>query len=348
MRKIIHIDMDCFFVAVEVRDRPELLGKPVAVGGLPEERGVISTASYEARAYGVHSALSSAEALRRCPKLILIRSNFSKYKEASQAIYQIFSQYSDIVEAISIDEAFLDVSLPKMPFKTATLAAKAIREHIFRETKLTASAGIAPNPFLAKVASDWHKPNGQFTITYEMVDEFILKLPLCKVPGVGRVTEEKLKKMGFLTCGDLQALSLGQIKGHFGKWGQRLYNLCRGIDERVLGLKKAQKSISVEHTYAHDLLSLDECNNALPALFKELTARCEKAQIFIKSIFVKIKFADFQLTTVDDSSLNRLDLLSFQKILAKAQARRNKPIRLIGIGVRIQEEHIKPYQLELF
>lgn len=346
MRKIVHIDMDCFFVAVEVRDKPELFKKAVAVGGMPNERGVIASASYEARALGVRSALSTAEAFRRCPHLILLRPDFQKYQEVSKHIYQIFTQYSDIVEAVSIDEAYLDLSGQKSPFKTATLAAKAIRAQIFLETGLTASAGIAPNPFLAKVASDWRKPNGQFTITLEMVDEFVAKLPLRKVPGVGRVTEEKLKALGLITCLDLRAWPLERLITRFGKWGQRLYELCRGIDRRELTLIRERKSISVEHTFLTDL-SLELCLAELPALLTELNRRLEKTKLLIRSLFVKVKFADFKITTVEDNGLKNVDLESYQKLLTIAKERSNKAIRLIGIGIRLQEIG-GPRQLELF
>lgn len=347
VRKIIHIDMDCFFVAVEVLAEPKLKGLPVAVGGKAHERGVISSASYEARALGVRSAISTAEALRRCPGLIIVSPNFSKYKEASACIYQIFSEYSSIVEPVSVDEAYLDVS-DTSPYKTATLLAKAIREHIFRDTGLTASAGIAPNPFLAKVASDWRKPNGQFTITPEMVDEFVKNLALRKVPGVGKVTEEKLKSLGFITCGDLRSLSMPEMNFRFGKWGHRLYHLCRGQDDRLIGLKRDRKSVSIEHTFSHDLSHQNDCLKQLPPLMKELERRLMKhGTERIRSLFVKVKFADFTVTTVDDAHLNRIDLVNFQTLLTKAMARQKKAIRLIGVGVRLNENN-SPTQLELF
>jgi DNA polymerase-4 len=347
LRKIAHIDMDCFFAAVELRDRPDLLGKAVAVGGLPQDRGVISSANYEARKFGVRSALSSSVALRLCPDLVLIPPNFSKYKEASRKIYEIFWQYSDLVEPVSIDEAFIDLTKTKLPFKTATLAAKAIRAQIFLETGLTASAGIAPNPFLAKVASDWHKPNGQFTITPEMVNSFVYQLPLGKVSGVGKVTEKKLLDMGFKTCGDLQVLSLNQMLARFGKWGARLYERCRGIDDRELGKTRERKSLSVEHTFVKDLINIDYGSADLQNLFNELVRRYEKAQVIARGLFVKVKFADFTITTVEDGTISRLEIASFLKLLKKAQSRNNKAIRLVGMGIRIQTAN-RPEQLELF
>jgi DNA polymerase IV len=349
VRKIIHIDMDCFFAAVEIRDDPRLKGQPVAVGGYSSKRGVIATASYEARTFGVYSALSTAEALRRCPNLKLIQPNMKKYKEASRQIYAILYQFSDIIEPISIDEAFIDITQPKIDIKTATLAAKAIRQKIFEETGLAASAGIAPNPFLAKVASDWHKPNGQFTITPDMVSNFIYELPLRKVPGVGKITEEKLLKMGFATCGDLQTLKIGEMAFCFGKWGTRLFELCRGKDDRKLGLKRERKSLSVEKTFPNDLETINSCLESLRSLIEELLRRYKSIEINgIKSIFVKLKFSDFKCTTVDDCTLTTMNFENYRRLFVKARSRSTKPIRLIGIGIRLLESINGPIQLELF
>lgn len=348
MRKIIHIDMDCFFAAVEIRDRPELKDKPVAVGGSPEERGVISTANYVARKFKVHSALSTKEALKRCPELILLPHNFNKYKEVSNQVFHIFASYSDTIEKISIDEAFLDVTTPKQAITTATATAKALREQIFKQTGLNASAGVATNPFLAKIASDWNKPNGQFTITPCMIDAFISKLPIRKIPGVGPKTQEKLFAMDIVTCKDLQQLDKFELYKSFGKWGARLYELSRGNDNRVIGIKRDRKSISIEKTFAKDLSSTQQCLSALKEVYRKLLQRLERYDsIAIKSLFVKIKFSDFSITTIERCNTSHIDEEYLIDLFTKAHKRKSIPVRLLGVGIKIKQKQPSP-QLELF
>lgn len=226
-RKIIHIDMDCFFAAIEIRDNPLLKNKPVAIGGLPENRGVLSTCNYIARKYGLHSAMPSVRALQLCPKLILLPVKMEKYKAASKVLYRIFKQYTPLVEPLSLDEAFIDVTDCQYCKGSATLIAETIKRRIKKELKLTASAGVAPNKFLAKVASDWEKPDGLFVITPDKIDLFIQKLPIEKIFGVGRVTAKKLHAVQIKTCHDLQQFSLAQLQEKFGKMGERFYDLCR-------------------------------------------------------------------------------------------------------------------------
>ncbi|MCB0377905.1 MAG: DNA polymerase IV, partial [Bdellovibrionales bacterium] len=333
-RKVIHVDMDCFYAAVEIRDNPTLKGKPVAVGGR-SKRGVLTTASYEARKFGVRSAMPTSVALRKCPDLILVPINFEKYREASRQIHEVFQEYTHIIQPLSLDEAFLDVTDCKMCDGVATEIAREIRQKIFEKTKLTASAGIAPNKFLAKVASDWKKPNGQFTIAPSQIEKFIVDLPVEKIPGVGKVTSEKLHKMGYKTCGDLQKLSMDDLVNRFGKWGMNLFDYCRGIDQRVVSTSRERKSLSVEHTYFDDLKTLEECQKKLPGLLDELIARIDKKDLRprIQGLVVKIKFFDFQQTTLEQSQNKDLSLQNFLPMLEQAYYREAKPVRLMGLGV---------------
>lgn len=341
MRKIIHCDCDCFFVAVEARDNPALKGLPIAVGGSTNRRGVISTCSYEARKFGVHSAMATATALRLCPQLILLPHRFDAYKEASLAIRRIFLDYTDIIEPLSFDEAFLDITNSQKPAAialkgSATLIAQEIRQRIEQEVGITASAGIAPNKFLAKVGSDWNKPNGQFVLTPDEVDDFVNTLPVRKIFGVGKVTGKKLKNLGVETCGDLQAYSLEALSERFGKFGRRLYELARGIDDRPVKVSRVRKSMSVEHTYPTDLASLQECKNALPKLLDELHERLKKRpkETEIGTPVLKMKFTDFTRTTVEQAG-SRLSLQTLEALCEQAYERKKIPVRLLGVGVKL-------------
>ena len=231
-RKIIHCDCDCFYAAIEIRDDPSLAGLPVAVGGSEDRRGVIATCNYEARQYGIHSAMASATAKRKCRDLIIIPGNMEKYRTASQQMHQIFREYTDTIEPLSLDEAFLDVTGTTICQGSGTLIAQEIRQKVRQEIGITLSAGVAPNKFLAKIASDWNKPDGQFVITPDKVEAFILKLPIGKLFGVGKVTARKMDLLGIENCGDLQDYTNFELVEMFGSFGETLYNLCRGIDER--------------------------------------------------------------------------------------------------------------------
>ncbi len=342
IRKFIHVDMDCFYAAVEIRDNPVLKGKPVAVGGRPDQRGVLTTASYEARKFGLRSAMPSAQAVKLCPDLILLPLNFDKYRAESRKVRAILNRFSDVIEPLSLDEAYLDVTNSKIMDGIATKIATEIRNQIFNETGLTASAGVAPNKFLAKVASDWKKPNGQFTITPAMVSEFVKKLKVEKIPGVGKVTARKMHGANVYTCEDLQNLTSEELKRQFGSWGLRLYDLCRGIDKREVEVDTERKSISVESTYNHDLKTVDECVNKLPELYDDLMARLNKNQAMdlIRAIVVKIKFFDFKQTTLETSRVRVPSLEIFREMLVTAVKRQNKPVRLLGIGVRLTSQRV--------
>jgi len=300
-RKIIHIDADCFYAAVEIRDNPALRGLPIAVGGNAERRGVVATASYEARKFGVHSAMASATAINRCPDLILIPGRMSAYREASRQMREIFSEYTELIEPLSLDEAFLDVSRSKQCKGSATLIAQEIRQRINDTIGITVSAGIAPNKFLAKVASDWNKPNGQYVITPDKIDTFLADLPVKKIWGVGKVTAKRLDKLGIKTCGDVRRYDIFQFVELLGNFGEHIHKLAHGIDNRPVVSEWRRKSISVENTYAHDLPDLTACLQKIPALIDSLDKRMQRLDddYRIHNSFLKMKFRDFSQTTIE-------------------------------------------------
>lgn len=353
-RKIIHIDMDCFYAAVELRDRPELRGRPVAVGGPPESRGVIATASYEARAFGVRSAMASATALRLCPELIILPPNFPKYKKESRRIREIFSRFTDRIEPLSLDEAYLDVTGAPQFDGSATRIAQEIRRLIREETGLTASAGVAPNKFLAKIASDINKPDGLKVIRPSEVETFVKTLPVEKIWGVGKVTARKMHQMGLHTCADLQKLSVAELTQHFGSSGVLLYDFARGIDHREVRADRERKSLSVEETFSADLNTLEECLAKLHELYEDWNDRMERAGVAekIRGIFVKLKFHDFKNTTHETVFNGYPRIEDFKPLLEEAFLRRGEPVRLIGIGVRLETRSSKMSgstpQLKLF
>ncbi|MDR2690630.1 MAG: DNA polymerase IV [Azoarcus sp.] len=340
MRKIIHCDCDCFYASVEMRDAPALRGKPLAVGGRAETRGVIATCNYEARAFGVHSAMATATALRRCPQLILRSPDFRRYREASQQILAIYREYTPLVEPLSLDEAYLDVTGVERCRGSATLMAEEIRARIRAEIGITASAGIASNKFLAKVASDWNKPDGQFIVHPADTDAFVAVLPVEKLFGVGKVTAGRLKKFGINTCGDLRAWDISRLSAEFGRFGANLYQLCRGIDERPVRPNRIRKSLSVETTYAQDLPDIATCHAMLPALIEEFWRRYERLSDPrpIHNAMVKVKFADFTQTTAECVHASP-DETIWQALLGEAYARQGKAVRLLGVGIRFIDEN---------
>ena len=329
--------MDAFFASVEIRDRPELQTKPVVIGGSPEGRGVIAAANYTARRYGIHSAMPSYRAKKLCPDLIFLPLNFEKYRTESRAIHEIFHRYTDLIEPLSLDEAYLDVSEQPHCGGSATLMAQEIRQKIYLERGLCASAGIAPNKFLAKVASDWNKPNGQFVITPEQIPGFIQDLPVRKIFGVGKRTAEKLEKLDVYTCGELQALSVLDLQHYFGSRGYQLYEMARGIDERPVITSRQRKSVSTEHTFNSDLHDLESAVSAVSELQKELLTRYEKIskQYAVKSLFVKLRFSDFTISTVESHLKTEASLENFMELLKEGFARKDLSVRLIGLGFRL-------------
>lgn len=348
-RKIIHLDMDCFFAAIEIRENPRLKGKPIAVGGRPGSRGVVATCSYEARKYGVHSAMPVAKAIKLCPNLICLPVQMNLYKQASQEIQKIFYEYTDLVEPLSLDEAFLDVSESEHCNGSATLIAEEIRQRIFASQKLTASAGVAENKFLAKIASDWDKPNGLTVVTPKSVNDFIKKVPVSCIPGVGKVTAAKMEQNNIKYCVDLQKFTEQKLINLFGQFGQRLFALCRGVDDRPVETSRIRKSLSVEDTFPVDLPNVDACLDKVPELFSELLRRLSRAKqsqsLQAKTLFVKMRFFDFSTTTLQMSG-NHISVESYVHLCKMVWKRGEKPVRLLGLGIQFYPPE-QPKQLHL-
>lgn len=343
-RKIIHIDMDCFFASVEMRENPALRGKPVAVGGRPEQRGVLATCNYEARKFGLRSAMASRQALQRCPSLILLPVNMPLYKSVSAQVQEIFHRYTEIIEPLSLDEAYLDVTDCQMCSGSATWIAQEIRQAIWDELGLTASAGIAPLKFLAKLASEQNKPNGQFVIHPNDVQIFIKNLPLNKIHGVGKVTYQKLTRLGLYTCADVQKAGLVLISQHFGKFGRQLWAFCHGIDERRVESNRYRKSLAVEKTLLEDITELRTAEQILATLYQELCLRLKLSSRYtlaeLHKIGIKLKFDDFSQTTLE-RTLFEVNEQQFQQLLTQIWYRRKgRKIRLIGINVHFPEQHL--------
>ena len=334
-RTIVHLDMDCFYAAIEVRDRPALRGKPVGVGGARDRRGVLTTCNYEAREFGVRSAMPTFMALQRCPNLIVLPTRFDVYRREAAIIRGILHRFTPLVEPLSLDEAYLDVTAH--PDAPAGLA-EVIRDMIFRKTKLTSSAGIGPNKLVAKIASEINKPNGQLEVKAQDVPAFMAPLPVRKIWGIGPASEQKLEQLGIKTCAELQRFSRVELQELFGKFGIELYDLCRGIDDRLVEPDRPRKSLSTEETFLINLETLEQCEERLEELFQELMAdlaQKESARTITK-IFVKLKFADFTRTTVERAGLEP-SLNAFRSLLAEAFGRTGKTVRLIGVGVRFSE-----------
>lgn len=331
--------MDCFYAAVEMRDAPELRDVPLAVGGSADRRGVISTCNYLAREFGVHSAMATGYAKRLCPGLTVVPGRMAYYQEVSRQIRAIFRRYTAIIEPLSLDEAYLDVSDVSLCQGSATLMAQEIRDAIRRELNLTASAGIAPNKFIAKICSDENKPDGQFVVTPKDVDSFCRSLPLGKIPGVGQVTLKRLQQQGLNTCADIRELGREEAVRRLGSLGALLYKRAFGIDDRALTTHWVRKSVSVERTFAQDIPGPDDVAAPLEALFDELKRRLEKHQSRrMRNQQVKLKFADFSQTTIERASL-QLDFELFRELLPVAWERgQNQGVRLLGLGVSFRDD----------
>lgn len=339
MRKIIHVDMDCFYAAVEMRDNPAYRNRPLAVGGHEKQRGVLSTCNYEARKFGVRSAMPTAKALQLCPNLLVVPGRMTVYVEISKKIREIFSRYTSVIEPLSLDEAFLDVTDSKQCHGSATLIAESIRRDIWNELNLTASAGIAPIKFLAKVASDMNKPNGQFVIPPQDVQAVIDELPLEKIPGVGKVSIEKLHQAGFFTCKDIKESDYRDLLLKFGRQGASLWKRSHGVDEREVIVERERKSVGVERTFTQNISTYAECWQVIEdKLFPELEIRLEKAspsKAIIKQ-GIKLKFADFQQTTIEHIHAS-LDREHFKELLSEILKRQQgREIRLLGLSVMLQ------------
>lgn len=336
MRKIIHFDMDYFFAQVEIRDNPKLKGRPVGIGG--KKRGVLCTCNYEARKFGLHSAMPTFKALEKCPDLIMVRPNFQKYKEASNTIFEIFRNYTDIVQGVSLDEAYLDVTNSQFCLNSATLMAKEIKEKIYKETGLTGSAGVSFNKLLAKICSDLNKPNGLVVMTPDNIQEKIKNLKVKRINGVGKVTSQQMKELGIETFGDLQLKSKLDLINEFGSFGPTLYDYSRGIDHREVYVDRERKSLSVEKTFSENVIQFEELRGQLESCYYEMKKRLEKhIDKIIQKIFIKVKYCDFSQTTIE-RSFSDLSFNHFENLLSIRLAQSLIPVRLLGIGVRFHCE----------
>lgn len=335
-RKIIHIDMDAFFASVEQRDNPELRGKPVAVGG-SRERGVVAAASYEARKFGIRSAMASVTARRKCSELIFVRPRFEVYKEVSRQIRAIFAEYTPIIEPLSLDEAYLDVSENLKGIASATAIAEEIRARVRAETSLTASAGVSYNKFLAKLASDYRKPDGLYVITPNMGAAFVEDLTVDKFHGVGPATTAKMNGLGIYAGRDLRAQTLPYLQEYFGKSGSYYYSIARGIDERPVRADRVRKSVGAENTFAHDLVALGAMREALQPIIDKVWRYCEGSGIRGRTLTLKVKYADFELITRSRSTPkpidSRLDVEQISIDLLTRLFPIPKGVRLLGVSL---------------
>ena len=352
-RKIIHIDCDCFYAAVEMRDDPSLRDLPIAVGG-QGGRGVVTTCNYRARAFGVRSAMPGGEARRLCPDLVMVPLDMPRYRDVSRQVMAIFREITDLVEPLSLDEAFLNVSEVEAYQGSATLIARHIREQVRERVGITVSAGVAPNKFLAKIASDWQKPDGLFVITPDDVDGFVRGLPVEKLFGVGKVTAGKLHDRGIQTCGDLQQVGQPELVKAFGKQGLRLWDMAHGRDERPVVVTRVAKSVSVERTFSRDLPGKAACQQVMPGLVDDLNRRLERksGRKPLHKLFIKIRYSDFSTHTLervrDPGAAQEPEADEFGPLLDELVTDEQRPVRLLGVGVRFREDSAPVTQLRLF
>ena len=336
-RKIIHVDMDAFYASVEQRDNPDYRGKPLVVGGFPKERGVVAAASYEARKYGIHSAMPSRVAQTKCPSLIFVKPRFDIYRAVSQQIHAIFEQYTDLVEPVALDEAYLDVTENKPGLPYASTVARHIKADILQETQLTASAGVSINKFLAKMASGLNKPNGLSVILPEQASAFVEALPIEKFHGIGQVTATKMHELGIRTGADLKRRSLTELTQHFGKVGQHYYKIARGQDDRVVEPNRIRKSIGAETSFAVDLSDHTSMLLELEQIAEVVQQRLEQHQTGGRTITVKVKFSDYQQITRSKTLISSIGELSAIITLAKELFEGielgDRSIRLLGISL---------------
>lgn len=358
-RKIIHVDMDAFYASIEQRDNPEFRGKPLVVGGSPEGRGgVVAAASYEARKFGIRSAMPSRQAIKRCPHLIFVYPRFAVYKEVSTQIHEIFHRYTDLIEPLSLDEAYLDVTTDKQQIGSAIEIATQIKNAIKTELQLTASAGVSINKFVAKIASDINKPDGLKFIGPSSVEAFMESLPIEKFYGVGKVTAARMKAMGLHTGADLKKWPEASLISSFGKAGRFYYKIVRGIDDRMVQPFRETKSLAAEDTFAYDLTTLDEMEYELNKIAAVVYQRLERRQLKGRTLTLKIKYSDFKIITRSKSFLTPLDdvftIAAIAKELMNAVFEEGCKVRLLGISISnfhtvdIMSRHENYPQLSLF
>lgn len=350
-RKIIHVDCDSFYASVEMRDDPSLRDVPLAVGG-DGGRGVVATCNYRARAFGVRSAMPGSEARRLCPGLVMVPPDMARYRAVSQQVMAILRELTDLVEPLSLDEAFLDVSEVTDHKGSATLMARYLRERVRQEVGITVSAGVAPNKFLAKIASDWEKPDGLFVIRPGDVDAFVRSLKVEKLFGVGKVTASRLHEMGVETCGDMQAVGPEVLTDRFGKQGYRLHEMAYGRDERPVVVSRIAKSVSVERTFSQDLPDRLACESVMTSLVDDLNRRLARKTRAkpIHKLFVKVRYSDFSTHTLERvrDQVKEPEADDYLPLFRELVGQKDRPVRLLGLGVRFRNDDAPVTQLRLF
>ncbi len=335
-RRILHCDMDCFYAAVEMRDDPALAGRPVVVGGDPRGRGVVAAASYEARAFGIHSAMPAALALRRCPQVVFVRPDFPRYRRESEAIFAIYRDFTPVLQPMSLDEAYLDLTGRLGGYPSATAIAQEIRRRVRDERRLTVSVGVAPNKLVAKIASDFDKPDGLTVVKPRQVEAFLAPLPVRRLHGVGPSSTEALAALGVTTVAELRALSLDRLLARFGHWGRTLWQYARGLDERPVRTHEPRRSLSAERTFRTDLDSLDAIDGVLAALAREVGDGLVRRDLAGLTVTVKVRFADFTTLTRSRTLAAPTASASVLGAAARELVRRTeagrRPVRLLGVG----------------
>lgn len=335
-RRILHCDMDCFYAAVHMRDDPSLAGKPVVIGGRPEQRGVIAAASYEARRFGIHSAMASARAVRLCPQAVFLPPDFRRYRRESEAIFAIYREMTPVVQTLALDEAYLDLTGRLEPWGTATAAAKEIRRRVRAERGLTVSVGVGPNRLVAKIASDFHKPDGLTVVRPHQVQDFLDPLPVRRLHGVGPATERALAELGVQTVADLRRRPLDELTARFGRHGRTLFEFARGIDDRPVEEHSETKSVSTESTYPEDLADRGEMERELAQMAEEVAASLERAELAARTVTIKVRYADFTTVTRSRTFPAPLAAAADFAACAKDLLRRTeagaRPVRLLGVG----------------
>ncbi len=336
LRRILHCDMDCFFAAVHIRDEPGLAGKPVVVGGDPSGRGVVAAANYEARKFGIHSAMPAAQARRLCPDTIFLRPDFERYREESALIFAIYRDYTPLIQPLSVDEAFLDVSEHLGSFASATAIAEDIRRRVREERRLTVSVGVAPNKLVAKIASDFDKPDGLTVVKPGQIESFLAPLPVRRLYGVGPAAERSLNEMGVTTVAELRALSIDRLMARFGQWGRVLWERASGLDDRPVRTHRERKSLSTERTFAENLRQPEEIDRILDAMSEEVARGLEKRDLAASTITVKVRYPDFETPTrshtLPTPTADVTTIAAVVRELVRRTDASRRSVRLLGVG----------------